>query len=503
MQICTLVSLSTAAQLHSDLSSYGSDFYVAFLDHVHGSNNLDVVVQSTKSSPVHFSISSPHGFTYSGTTSVNGPNTVNVPLDYQVIDTSYSNRKKGLHVTSLATDPISLVLYSERGRADYMGYHAQPCHTQPVDKYAYYTVSSLGWSDRVSQFVLVGCRDNTNITITTTQSVIVPIDPQVSGSPTFILAPNTEYNIMLHASETLLVSVAYADLTGSKIVSDRPLTVVSGHEASQIPFGASDADPISTQIPPTVTWGKKFFLTPMQARTSQNYKIIASEDNTLVQRKCGSNDTVNLAITNAGDSVEIQTGQDEYCSLLSDKALMVAGLARGYNTGGYGDPALFVIPPVEQYMNSIIYTTLDLAASYHSIVLPADEYYNNGVVLDGTTYNYTWTQIYNPDGSLGGYGYSAATSGSRTISHTHGDGKLMVNVYGWTTYGGYGFTAGMMLTPINGVIDIPEISFTTNKYSASEGDGKVILQLQRLVVFDNNVTVHIQVTPTLVDTAIG
>ena len=355
----------------------------------------------------------------------------------------------------------------------------------------------------MSQFVLVGCRNNTNITITTTQSVIVPTDPQISGSPTFTLAPDTEYKIMLHASETLLVSVAYADLTGSKIVSDRPLTVVSGHEASRIPAGASDADPISTQIPPTVTWGKKFFLTPMQGRTSQNYKMIASENDTLVQRKCGINDPINLTLTNAGDSAEIQTYQNEYCSLLSDKALMVAGLARGHATDGYGDPALFVIPPVEQYMNSIIYTTLSLASSYHSIVLPADEYYNNGVVFDGITYNYTWIQIYNPDGSVGGYGYSAAASNSHTISHTHANGKLMVNVYGWTTYGGYGFTAGMMLNPINGVTQTAEISFTTNMYSVSEGDGEVILQLQRSVEFDSNVTVQIQVTPTLEDTAIG
>ena len=45
-------------------------------------------------------------------------------------------------------------------------------------------------------------------------------------------------------------------------------------------------------------------------------------------------------------------------------------------------------------------------------------------------------------------------------------------------YGGYGYAAGMKLTPINSDVYVPEISFTKEKYYVGE-EGVVIVVLER------------------------
>ena len=45
------------------------------------------------------------------------------------------------------------------------------------------------------------------------------------------------------------------DTTGTKVISNKPLSVISGQFSSK--------DVITTQVPPTITWGKTFILPPL------------------------------------------------------------------------------------------------------------------------------------------------------------------------------------------------------------------------------------------------
>ena len=130
---------------------------------------------------------------------------------------------------------------------------------------------------------------------------------------------------------------------GVKIVSNHPLTVVGGHDCVQIPTEYGNCDPISTQIPPTVNWGNSFLLPPLTSRTNgQRYKIIASENNTIAEIKCGTNVTKTVLLPNDGDIYQFDTNSNEYCTVLTSNPSYVVeyGFGHDYLSDGYGDPLL-------------------------------------------------------------------------------------------------------------------------------------------------------------------
>ena len=159
----------------------------------------------------------------------------------------------------------------------------------------------------------------------------------------------------------------------------------------------------------------------------------------------------------AGQCLEFFTNGEIYCSVLSNNPIYVAqlGVSGGYIADTLGDPSINTVAPMEQYINSIQYTTLTVDSHYYSVVMPNDEYYNGTLIFDGSLQTISeWNAIYYSDGSIAGYGYSELTTGSHTITHPKKQGKLFVSVYGWTLFGGYSYDGGMSLNPLVSPCDV-------------------------------------------------
>jgi hypothetical protein len=94
-----------------------------------------------------------------------------------------------------------------------------------------------------------------------------------------------------------------------------------------------------------------------------------------------------------------------------------------------------------------------------------------------------------------GYGYSSSFTGTSTIEHPLTDGTLFISVYGWASYGGYAYTGGMKLNPIN--IDHEElisvVSFTMTEYSVIEGSGIIYVSVERMMKLDSNFSVCLHI----------
>ena len=314
------------------------------------------------------------------------------------------------------------------------------------------------------------------------------------------------HTITLHELQSLLIINSF-DLTGTKIVSNHPLTVISGHDCARIPTEYGDCDPISTQILPTVNWKNSFLLPPLTSRTNgQRYKIIVSENNTIAEIKCGTNVNEIVVLSNDGDIHQFDTNSNEYCTVLTRNPSYVVeyGFGREYLSDGYGDPLLMTIPPLDQYIHSVTFSSfVTVLKNYYSILVPNDQYFNQTYLHNGFTLTPTWTTIYYPNGSIAGYGYSAQFSGTVTISHTNINGQIGVTVYGFLDDVAYGYAAGMKLNSLNIDVTLPEISFETEKYSVGEGDGVVFVVLERLAEITSSVSVFIKVLSSQVATAIG
>ena len=438
------------------MTTYGSEFYIGFFAHIGTASIHQFYIHTFKTTPVSFNVTSLDGiFSYTGTCTHLNPAIVDIPVSYEVSGNDYSWRSKGLRISSLETEPISVIGFSYRS-VDHMAYLAYPCHKQPTSEYVYYAVSSLGFSNQRSQFLIVACSDDTSVTIIPTGTITLPIDAQDMNSGAITLTAGQNHSLVLHSMQTLLIFASFIDLTASKIISNQPLTILSGHEASRIPSGVGDADPFITQLPPTIVWGKQFLLSPHSRRVGQNYRIIASIDNTAVVRKCGTDAKVNNTLY-AGQWLEFFTNGEIYCSVVSSNPIYVAqiGVSREYNGGNLGDPSINTVAPMEQYINSIQYTTLTAEFHYYSVVMPNDEYYDGTLIFDGSLQNISeWNAIYYSDGSIASYGYSSLTTGSHTITHPNEQGKLFVSVYGWTFAGGYSYAGGMSLNPLVSPCDV-------------------------------------------------
>ena len=452
MFILNILLFITEPQI--ELSTYSSEFFIGFYEHVHGSKQCTLYVHTMKTTPVNFKVTSlDNNFSYTGTTSYHNPHKVSIPASYEVLDNTYSWRRKGLKVYSLDSKPISVVAWSSRNEYDFMSYLALPCHKQPTTQYTYYVVSTLGWSDQTSQFMIIACHNNSNVTIIPNNDITVPSDPQDSSAGNIIVFAGHSFVFTLHSLQTFFVYKPYVDLTGIKIISDSPLTIISGHEAARVPAGTDDADPIVTQLTPTITWGKTFLLSPHIGRTNgQSYKVIATNNKTNAVKTCSTNYSVEQINFEGSNTNWFYTTSNVYCSIISDQPIYVAqiGVGTQYAGGTYGDPSLNTVPPIEQYEHSIQFSALlSKGTSYYSVVVPNDAYFNQSLLINNVLINPPWVLIYGSDGSAYGYGYSTSFSGTNTIAHPNPNGKLFVSVYGWTTYGGHSYVGGMKLNPIN------------------------------------------------------
>ena len=344
-----------------------------------------MIVLANSSSPVQFTISS-SGYSYTGTTTVNAATFVTIPSSLQVRGSSYIYRHLGLHVTSSPSQPISVVMvgYTDAPRSTYL---ALPCHDQPTDEYVYYGISHETKLDNYyGQILLVGCRDNTIVTITPTQNIQLPQNIQEHDSNIVNITAGTSYTVTLHALQTLLIALEYFDLSGTKIVSNHPLTVIGGHQCATVPVSYSFCDSIATQVPPTINWEIQFILAPLQSRSNgQRYKIVSALNNVYVNITCHQTSTF-LIGTLAGNVLTFDSDHNTFWHVQCSQLCYIAELAfgRNYPVSGYGDPLLMTVPPIRQYPHSVTFTTLpEMPTNFYSIAVPSDTYFNRTVIING------------------------------------------------------------------------------------------------------------------------
>ena len=460
-----------------------------------------MIVLTMNSSPVQFNISSSTGYKYTGTTTANAATFVTIPSNLQVRGSSYIYRHLGLHVTSSPSQPISVVMvgYTNTPRSTYL---ALPCHDQPTDEYVYYGISHESkHSNHYGQILLVGCRDNTTVTITPTQNIQLPLDIQQHDSAIVNVTSGSNYTVTLHALQTLLIATKLVDLSGTKIVSNYPLTVIGGHECATVPVLYSFCDPIATQAPPTINWGTQFLLVPLQSRSNgQRFKLITSTNNTQVNITCKENSTA-IVLALSGDMLTHDSDHNTFCYVQCSQLCYIAELAFGYDyqDSGYGDPLLMTVPPLRQYPHSVTFTTLpEMPTNFYNIAVPADTYFNGTIIINGVLTKLNWTSIYNSNGTISGYGYTTSANGNYTISHSYPNGKIYVSVYGFYPSGGYGYTAGMLLQPNNVLV-----SFNSSQYFISEGDSHINISIVRSHNINANINVSIESNSSTVNSATG
>ena len=412
-----------------------------------GSLPITVTITTSEDEPVNFVIESIDNDTLiTGTVNPNKIIEVVLPDSYVV---SYVNETgKGLLLKTENGKKVSMSVGSHYTYST-DSYLALPLiEYVGLESYTYYAITpNTNTSGLKNRVLVIGGYDHTDITIVTTQ------EAAINGTN---LEPNVPYTVKLGRLETLMIESEFT-LTGTKVVANKPVTFLSGHQCTVIPQTGNSCDFAIEQFPPTITWGKKFMFSMLSTRTGgSHFTVLTSEDDTDVFLWCSlpsTNQSLehNFTLSTAGNYKALEVAPDEVvCSLTTTKPSLLVVLGTSENADeGNGDPLLIMLPPAEQYSTQTSYRKDEkFNNSYVNIVVMGDrsDFFVDNVALSDDQWNEVQAPI------VGGLGFVTQLPINDSIVHnlttTNSNTNFSAVVYGFEFSVGYGQKAGMRLNPI-------------------------------------------------------
>ena len=227
-----------------------------------------------------------------------------------------------------------------------------PPHHYPSYNYFALSVEPTNSLNYRSFVQIVGSEDNTQVTITPTQDASIPAEVETDCSETTITAGITCTLNLQKLQALRLLSIE--DLTGTKIVSDKPLSVFSGTDCAHISPG--NCETLIEQIPPVATWGKTFLVGSIEGRAEEIYKVVAAKANTEVSVYCvnsTSHFSFSVNLLGEGSSHNFSVGLQRTCSIRADKPILLMLLAPNSYLKWYDGAFMSLVPPVRQYTSTV------------------------------------------------------------------------------------------------------------------------------------------------------
>jgi len=372
-------------------------------------------------------------------------------------------------------DRFSMIAYNEEfSSAD--AYKVLPCVRLPVNQYyEYYAVSvpvanvPVALEDYEldyeldnsfepirgnSVLLIVTCEADTELNITLTQD---------SGTHAALgrFARGIPELINLSKSGSTLLLSSENDLSGSRILSNKPVTVISGHECASVPYDQNYCDHLAEQIPPTVTWGKEFLTAPIQGRAEFDiFKVVAAESNTIVDFFCNSVYSVNfkhISLDYNGDHANVSVNSSMYCYVSSNRPVLLVQFAVGsaLDKTAEGDPFMVIIPPMEQYKSDyslwMFKNTNNLQETFYVNILVPDGVDTSGLQMNGNTLDsaVTFRTIRSGEQQRGRAAQMIISDGFFTFNHSDPSATFNVIAY-WSSFrSSSGYFGGMTQRPIS------------------------------------------------------
>lgn len=397
---------------------------------------------ATGSESVNYSIQVPGvGYSNGGIVTPNVRSIITLPETVQA--SSYTDENKGIYLTT-SSDQVTVLGQNIRSTTSDT-FLILPLTKQYAKEYMYYGMS-VGRSSIVSRslhstILIVGTKDNTTLNLTVTQSVTVSIGGSISN-----LIPGIVYSFIINRLQTTYVGTV-EDITGTRIVTNKPVSVFSGHECANVPATVTACDYIIEQIPPTMLWGRVYYVAPLLTRTRSTIKVLAAYDSTNVDIYC--NNVKTPYGINQGQFIERIIGQ-ENCAINASNEVLVAQFGHGSSDGGTGDPMMMLVPAATQYINKFTFSTIyDLSWSHYINIIVLVQFYQPAMMyltaqgISTSLSTQQWTPItVNDVNEAYVTQINLSQEGAFRISHTNTKALMTTMVYGFSHAEGYGHPGG-------------------------------------------------------------
>ncbi len=440
------------------------------------------------------SLFAPAGFPMNFTIECFETRKVKFPTDNDDLDIRVEfESDRGIHVFSTNGAKLDIVGVNDEVNSN-DAFVALPCKLEEVSQgnfhtsmYKYIIFSAFPSVGGMSRFMIIPCTD---------------------GDPTngnyhiqYTLPRGTQiYLPSLVQYETRLVQERF-DLTGTVITSPYPLAVFASHECGQIPDRVEFCDHLIEQIPPDITYGTRFFVLRYAVRDFGDViRVGSTVDNNEVTITCTTSQrddgsfysyTEQFQRINSGGFISYRTvlnrneGRCKYCCIETSKPAIVMHYMLGSDLDAvvfdgiprFGDPAMSLVPPIEQYKNDYIIVTPDDVLttisgnqlqfrSFMGWAIPS-QFFNpdnddgDNFFVNNATFMPTdresggsggYVEIYCRNGEICGYGgIGPIESGNHQVScraPADPNAAVYVSVYGFHREISYAYPAGFECEPI-------------------------------------------------------
>ncbi len=437
-----IVSVGVISPAFAAPDNQGTEFALGFMENYKNDG---------RPSDITFYLSAPENTTVTVQGEGYGPKTFNVtageittvtglPLTFRAAG-SGNIENKGL----LLSAPDEFVVYGLNQKQNstdaYLGLPTDVAGTE-------YIVPSFSNANRSlpGELQIIAHEDGTEVTFT-------PRKRTIGGNDVKSIKAGTSVTFTLNRLQSIQFKAkgdSTVDLTGSLIISSKPVSVFSGHQCGTVPRKSLACDHLVEQIPPTNTWGTRFLTTPLATRTGGDiFRILAANDGTVVQI---DGDTV--AQLKRGKFKQVNLAFDTFHEITTSGPSLVIQYSKGTSVDGVdpSDPFMMIIPPVEQFGSDYVVSTPDHEpvefTNYINIVSPTDQL--EGLQLDGNPI--PATSFITPFTAIGSTGYSGAQIsvpiGSHSFKHHLPNVPFGVYSYGFAPSDSYGYPGGSRLAKI-------------------------------------------------------
>jgi len=436
-------------------STEGKEFWFGFMQGRRISNNHFVEITVTSQQNASFSISIGNNLFNSYQIGANSPLQIRIP--YTLVEPTVSETilKMGIHLVS--DTPVNVYAYNHDDSSSDIAV-MYPVESLGTEYYAMcytpHVYASNTDHGRNSEFVVVASQDNTQVTI----------KPSVTSDGSH--AANVPYSVTLNTGDLYQVQALSGDLTGSYITSDKPVAVYAGSLSTTIPLSATNGwDHLYEQMPPVKTWGREYYTVPLQTRSKDYFRILASQDSTTVFIGTGKQ------ILNKGKYYEFTL--NTATRIYSDKPILICQYSQSKSNDNvtYSDGFMIILSPVSQAKNDVTfvsYSATKIYSWYVNIVVPVSEIGN--IELAGSIIpSSSFTPFSN-----GKYAYAQLpiSSGPYRLRDINPDRGFIAYVYAFGANEGYGYGVGFNL---NLVLDLSD-GLKTLPNLSDIGDSIVICQ---------------------------
>ncbi len=323
--------------------------------------------------------------------------------------------------------------------------------TSGLDKH-YYTLNYVPseYSNSLSSINIVATQDDTTVTVTPAADVEEGI---TAGSEITAMIPGMPTDLSMEAADVVQLE-SIDDLSGTYIVSNKPIAVFAGNSLTSIPTGTLYEDHVEHQMFPLTKWGTEYVAARSPIRSKRPnperdfWRILASKGGTVVET---TPQLPNFPITlNAGQVTEVAYAKSFTVS--ASEPVLVGQFIAGSTATGLpdsspfsGDPAFALLPPSEQFMTSYVFLAPDkYPRDYVVITHPP----GLDVQLDGASISA------NTDCAVEQLDeWDITTCLIPDFTHTiEAPEKFGISVWGYGDKVSYGYTGGLDLETINPVV---------------------------------------------------